>query len=748
MRRPVPLRWILFGLAIGLLVPVVVFSCVLVVKLARADRAAAEDRLLHRARTLADAIDAEMGATIRALEALAASEELDEGGDLARFYAEAKRVHATQPLWLSIVLLTPEGAPLEDTSRTRGQPREGPLDRPSLVRAVTTRGPAIGDLTRHPDGELAFAVRVPVIRDQDVRYVLSAVVRPRAVARIAAAGGLAKEDWTRSVTDNANTVVVRTRRSEEFVGRPATPLFVSKTTGGVEGLFPSTTLEGVESLVAFRRTALAGWVTAVVILRDQIDGPVRRSFLLVAATGLSLLIVGAGGAFLLGRRLSREIAGARDAAESLAHGKELPATDSSIDEIVRLNRALTRSSELLGRHERERERHLHEVEVARTFAEEASHAKDEFLAMLGHELRNPLSPIVAALEVEKIRTGRLGRELAIVERQVQHLVRLVEDLVDISRITRGKIMLRREPIELRTVVDRAVEMTKPLFVDRGHSLVVDVPSGLVVDADADRLTQVFGNLLANAAKYTPAGGNVAVATSADGDEIELRVEDDGNGIDEDLLARVFDPFVQGKRSSARQEGGLGIGLTLVRRLVEAHGGRVAASSGGVARGATFRVTLPRSAAPAADLPRTESRAPSAARAIGAHVLVVDDNEDAAELLSELLATAGHEVRCAHDGFEALAVLEEYAPDIAVLDIGLPGMDGYELATRIRERFGERAPVLVALTGYGQPNDRVQSEQAGFRHHLVKPPLHGELLALVARAGEARVRSSEAAPADG
>ncbi len=737
-RRPVALRWILFGLALGLLLPVVVFASVLVLRIAAQDRARAEDRLLHRARTLADAIDAEMGASVRALEALAASEELDAHGDLARFYTEAKRVHATQPLWLSVVLVSADGIPLEDTSRPLGQPRTRPLDESSVRRALATRAPAFGELTRHPDGDLAFAIRVPVVRDDAVKFVLSALVRPDAIGHVLTHGGSAPEDWTRVVTDSANTVVARTRSPAEYVGRQATDTFKRNTARGLEGLFASTTLEGKLSYVGYHRTELAGWITTVVVLRDEIDGPVWRSAVLVTASGLVLLVLGAGGAFLLGRKLSREISSARDAAEALAHGREPPHVASSIAEIARLDAALARSSELIRAHERQREAHLREAESARAFAEEASHAKDEFMAMLGHELRNPLSPILAALEVEKLRSGRLGRELAIVERQVRHLTRLVEDLVDISRITRGKIVLRRSTLEIASVVDRAVEMTKPLFAERSHTLTVDVPvHGLAVDGDADRLTQILGNLLTNAAKYTPDKGHVAVRASAKEDHVEIALSDDGNGIDPDLLPRIFDPFVQGRRSPARQEGGLGIGLTLVRRLVEAHGGTVTAESPGVGRGSTFRVVLPLAEAAAIGVDGPKESAKTVARP--ASVLVVDDNEDAADLLGELLASAGHDVRCAHDAFEALELLEEQAPEVAILDIGLPGMDGFELAARIRQLYGERAPVLVALTGYGQPADRARSVEAGFRFHLVKPPDHAELLRLVARLVESDAR---------
>lgn len=743
--RLIPLRWILFGLALGLLLPAVGFAGLLVLRIGAQDRLVAEDRLLHRARTLADAIDAEMNASVRALEALATSSDLDVGGDLARFHGEARRVQLTQPLWVSVVLFAADGRPLEDTSQAEGLPTEGPLDAASLRRSVDTRAPVIGPLARRPNGEPAFAIHVPVMRDDRVRFILSATVRPAIVARVLASGGAAKEDFTRTVTDTEDRVVARTRDPDAHLGEPATPIFRRSTAGRLQGVFPSTSLDGHDSYVAFRRTALAQWVTTVVVLRDEIDGPLRRSIALVATSGICLLVLGAGGAFLLGRRLSREIAAARDAARDLAHGREPSAVTSGIEEIVQLGSALTRSSELIHQHERERAGHLHEAEVARAFAEEASRTKDEFLAMLGHELRNPLAPIVSAIELEKLRGGRLGRELSIVDRQVRHLVRLVEDLVDISRITRGKITLRRSPVEVSRVVDRALEMTGPLFAERRQQVEVDVaPRGLVVDGDPDRLTQVFGNLLSNAAKYTPVRGRISVRAervSGDdaGERVVVRVKDDGNGIDADLLPRIFDPFVQGRRSAARQEGGLGIGLTLVRRLVGAHGGVARARSDGPGRGATFDVELPLLADERDAAERTSATMACRVTEQAVSVLVVDDNEDAADLLAELLARAGHDVRCAHDAQGALDLLEEQPPDVAILDIGLPGMDGYALAMRIREDLAEQAPALVALTGYGQPTDRARSLEVGFDVHLVKPPDHRALLGLVQRLADERRR---------
>lgn len=378
-----------------------------------------------------------------------------------------------------------------------------------------------------------------------------------------------------------------------------------------------------------------------------------------------------------------------------------------VTEHVRVRRVLERAHG-------EREKLLTELESA-------NRAKDEFLAMLGHELRNPLSPIVTALELMKLKPGRdTSDERKIIERQVRHLVRLVDDLLDVAKITRGKVELRKESIEVSDVLDKAVEIASHLFEQRRHRLTIDVPKqGLLWTGDPVRLAQAVANLLTNAARYTNPGGHVQLSAARDGDELVIRVLDDGVGIGADMLPHVFDLFVQGKRSSDRAEGGLGIGLALVKNLVNLHGGFVTANSAGSGRGSEFVIHLPLLE------PGRQSEPPrgmnlSQLASVRRRVLVVDDNQDSAELLRTMLRIAGHDVTIAHDPLAALALAERFAPEVAVLDIGLPVMDGYELAARLRLLPETATCKLVAVTGYGQSEDRSRSERAGFAIHLVKP----------------------------
>ncbi len=357
------------------------------------------------------------------------------------------------------------------------------------------------------------------------------------------------------------------------------------------------------------------------------------------------------------------------------------------------------------------------AEQLRVEAESASRAKDEFLAMLGHELRNPLAPIVSALDLMRRRGATpFERELNVIDRQLRHVVRLVDDLLDVSRIAHGHVTLERSRVDLTTAVQAAVERAQPLVDERGHDLIVDSPPGLYVCGDLDRLTQAIANLLVNAAKYTPPGGCISVATERAGERVLVRVRDDGVGIASEMLPRVFELFVQDQRSIDRAKGGLGIGLAVVRAIVEAHDGHVTASSEGCGKGTELVIDLPARSGPVAAPEATcVARASSPTR-----VLVVDDNVDAAELMSASLALLGYETYEAYDASSALVLARRLRPSAILLDIGLPTVDGYELAQRLRRTRGLERVQLIAVTGYGQPGDRERSRAAGFDAHLVKP----------------------------
>jgi signal transduction histidine kinase len=437
-------------------------------------------------------------------------------------------------------------------------------------------------------------------------------------------------------------------------------------------------------------------------------------------------------------------AGAVDYLTKPIHSDILRSKVAVFVELFRKNRAVAHANAQLLHEVAERERaqdalrranqELEQRVQERTEAlQRADRRKDEFLASLAHELRNPLAPIRSAVEILKIEHAPKAdgdRARAVVVRQVEHMTRLIDDLLDVSRITCDKLILQPSRVELAQVVATAVETSRPIIAERGHTLWVNLPAApVVLEADPARLSQVLSNLLTNAAKYTAPGGNIQITADVEQAEAVIHVIDNGIGIEPEMLSRVFELFMQGTHPFERPAGGLGIGLTLARRLVEMHGGTLEADSAGLGRGSRFSVRLalpngePGVVSPAGefDVPLPASR----------RILVVDDNQDAAEMLAMMLTAWGQETRVAHDGLAALDAATEFQPEVVLLDIGLPQLDGYDTARRMRQQAWGRAALLVAVTGWGQESDLERSREAGFDHHLVKPVAPHALRGLLA-----------------
>ena len=408
----------------------------------------------------------------------------------------------------------------------------------------------------------------------------------------------------------------------------------------------------------------------------------------------------------------------------------LSVSTTRADDVERLNLIVTDLSALL------------DAQSGRDRAEQENQAKDEFMAMLAHELRNPLSAISSAVQVLEASnshdTKAALRARSIIARQVHHLARLVDDLLEVGRVVTGKIMLDLRPIDFADLVHRTLAM----FSERRGDQQLEIKTQSAwIEGDIVRMEQIVSNIVGNAVKYTPAGGSIHVHLTTEGDEAVLRVEDTGYGIAPELLPRVFDLFVQGERTLDRAQGGLGIGLTLVRRLVALHGGTVSASSEGPGRGSTFTVRLPKIARPQSAAPACAPK--SGDSACKRRVLIIEDNRDAREMFRIMLELFGHEVLEAEDGLAGLALLKAARPDIAVIDVGLPGLNGYEVVRRFRAEAPDAGGVmLVALTGYGTPEARERSREAGFHHHLIKP-VNAEALQEIMRADS--VRDDSAGP---
>ncbi|HEX2344510.1 MAG TPA: ATP-binding protein [Vicinamibacterales bacterium] len=713
-----PLRIYLLILVLGAMLPGILLTGALVWRAFANNRAASERRLVESARVDAAALDREFAGAISILEALATSPTLDRN-DLEAFHAEGRRVQETQPGWYTILLLSRDGRQLVSTRRPWGATLLPVVEPDSLRRLFETGRPTVGNVRRPPGGgpEHRFAIRVPVFRDGELKFALSAVLNVESLARVVPKQLASSEEWTRSILDPDGTIAVRTRGAENYIGSPASDAFREQIRHAPETIGRLITREGI-SVYAATSCSAYGWTTVIVVPSAALDGPLVASTTATLAGGVLLMMCGLAAVLFVSRRLTADLTAATRAAEAVAEGQSVVQADGHVSETRRLQRSLASAASLLENRARERDEQIRRTEAARAEAERANQTKDQFLAVLGHELRNPLAPALTALELMRARDPEVfKREREVLERQIVHMTRLVNDLMDVSRLARGTVELDRRRFELREAADRAVDMVQPLVVQKRLTLHVSVPArGLVIDGDIDRIVQVLTNLLTNAAKYTPSGGRIALTASASNTHVRIECEDNGPGVPAELVAKLFDRFAQGPQTLDRREGGLGLGLALARSFTELHGGTIAFESVESGTGSRFVVTLP-AVAERDEAPSTRPAEPVAV-GISRRVLLVEDNKDARDMLRDALEGAGHVVRTAATGSEAIALTTEFRPDVGILDIGLPGMNGYELARRLRQ--SNTAIRLIALTGYGQVTDADAARSAGFDAHCVKP----------------------------
>jgi signal transduction histidine kinase/CheY-like chemotaxis protein len=713
------------------LLPVLVFAAVLTWMFWTEQRTAFEQRYLERARAMAIALDGELESSIRTLAGLAAAPEL-EAGDLPRFYERARRVLVTQPAWFTVSLVGATGDQLLNLQRPLGAVLPGLGDRDAFRRALSTRRPAVSGLVRATlTGQYATEVAVPVVSADGVAYVLCASIDLPVWLRFLSRYPVAP-DATMTLLDADGIVIARTLNNDRWVGRRPPSSLYDRSRSSAEGAYRAVGLEGQLFSAAHSRSAVSGWTVATGVPVAGIEAALRTSTMAMGGgavvAGLFVLLL----TFVFGRRIAGPMAALAQSARGWASGAEVaPPPTRGVAEVVELGSALDDAGRLLREREQALGRALVREQEARAVSEAANRAKDEFLSMLSHELRNPIGTITSAVAVmgrPEAESGSTARAREVIERQARHLGDLVDDLLDVARVTSGKIVLRRRPLRLDDAAHRAVRALHEAGRLAGHR-VEETREEAWVLADEARLEQVVENLLENAAKYTPRGGRIAVRVWTSGTEAIVEVRDTGTGIAPDLLPRVFDLFAQGERSLDRSQGGLGLGLTLVRSLVHLHEGHVEAFSEGLGRGATFTVRLPRIEPPsvAAAAPVEAADAPSPRR----RVLVVEDNPDGREMLRVLLGLYGHEVHEAEDGPAGVERALSLRPDVAIIDIGLPGLDGYEVARRVRGTAEGMRIKLVALTGYGQDDDRARAQAAGFDAHLVKPVAPGHLQRVLA-----------------
>jgi len=720
-RRSLPLRHLLILLtAIGLL-PLALLG-IWSIHVASEYRQREQERaMLDLARALSSAVDAELDSSVAALSGIARSPAL-ASGDVRAFYEVARMQAQTRPEWVGVFLADADGKTLFRTTAPFGDAAGPPADPASLQQALSLHRPVVGGIVRGKGGRAAVPVRIPVTDSHGRTYVLSAIVRPDRILRVIERQR-APSDSVISAADAYRHIVARSKNQERFVTHEITAgLQALMRKEGVEGAGPTHTLEGDPVVTAYSSMSRYGWTVIVNAPATALRAGFFEGVSVYAAGVVLSLAICIGLAYWLSSRIVAAFNALRLAAAELGAGRAITVPHSRIRELGRMGRALEAAGHQRARREQERSRLLASLEDALEQARQAGQAKDDFLAVLGHELRNPLSPIVASLDLMDMRDEPgARRERGIMRRQVTHLKRLVDDLLDVSRIASGKLRLELHPLNLADTVRHVVAALN------GQAIVLDAPDTVWIDGDDSRLAQVLNNLLSNAARFGSTSTHVGLASDPAAGLATLSVQDNGIGMEPGLLSLVFEPFFQAPQELARRTGGLGLGLAIVRKIVELHGGSVSAHSCGPGKGSRFEVVLPLAAAPgqpaeAAPAPAQEPR----------RVLVVDDNEDAAAGTATLLRHMGHTAEVAHTAAGALASAAAQAPEVAILDIGLPDMDGYALAAALRREHGQ-AMRLVALSGYGQQADVEKAAHAGFDLHLTKPATLEDLMRALARA---------------
>ena len=710
----------LIVLVVAAIAPVAIFAAITTLQLLELRRVAYEQRFLERVSALRLVLDTEIDGMMRSLRLLAESPDLGPkvAADRARY--EMERLILNRPGWVTIGLLGTDGKMLARIDRGTLQ-ADLVLDAETAQQVRDTKAPAVSNLilTDRSDILVTF-LAMPVMRRDTLYATLYLGIEHRHWLDLLRSH-LIVESATLTLNDRNGNIITRTLDDDRWAGTQSTTHYRSQIQGRAQGVLRNIGVDGQHFYSAFSQLNHGNWTLGTGVPQSDVDAELARPTVLLAlgvvaaALGASLL------AWFLGRRVAATVTQLAQRARSLAStGARSPMQPLPIAEAETIRLALEEASVLLEARERSLSDAVNREARSRALAEHANQSKDQFLAMLGHELRNPISAIsaaVAVLEVSERDHATHGRARDIVRRQLRHLTEIVNELLDVARLNTGKVALNRQVMDL---ADMAVHVVSA-FREAGrcqHLTVETVLEPVDVLADETRIEQVIGNLLDNACKYTPQGGHVTVSVGAEGADAVFTCRDDGHGMSPDLLPHVFDVFAQGQRTLDRSQGGLGLGLTVVRRLVEFHGGSVSVASEGPGRGSTFTVRLPRAQSAPAGRSNQSPQEPLLRSVTARRIVLVEDNADSREVVAALLRMQGHEVTIAVDGPGGVAAIMDGNADVALVDIGLPGFDGIELARRVRA--GDCRLILIALTGYSSAEDRRKALDAGFDAFLVKP----------------------------
>ena len=721
------IRTQLLLLAVMILLPALIAGWVALEKIRDSERETALRGLRETVRATVLIVDREAQASLSAMRALGNSAYL-HAGDYESFYAQAAEFNQMPDAWM--LLLDADGTQILNTVVPYGTKLRPVVALDLVKKVIATQKPLVSDLVQGSvTGKKITAIFAPTLAGSGKKYVLAQAFSEDFWKKKAFAAIL-PSDWLVGVIDRNGKFIARSQNSNAMLGKPARPELVRAAALRTEGLIRHQTLENVDAYDAFAHSELTGWTIAVAAPVQTMEAAGRRA-INVALMGMVIAVLFAIVAVMaFGTNLIWAIERVRRSARMLGSGQKPPPISTTLKEITELNSEMVDAGALLQTErsfrlaaEAQRENLLVNEKAAREDAQSQNKAKDEFLAMLGHELRNPLAAIsgaTALLGRPALDQDRLKRCIDVIGRQNGHLSRIVDDLLDVSRLLAGKIDLETQPLNLQDSIDKCVDALKASGRLEHVDISINANSAWIL-GDPVRIEQVLNNLITNAIKFSPTGAKVVISAGLERNQAMVSVQDRGIGLSEDLFSKIFEPFVQGPPAADRTQAGLGIGLALVKQILDLHHGTVTASSAGPNMGSLFVFRIPSIPAPQSQA-QTE-HAPARAKR---KVVLVEDNEDARVSMSELLRTYGYEVFEAINGSTALEIIRAVQPEIVLLDIGLPDMSGYEVAQRLRNDPTVAAIPLIALTGYGLQSDKATTRVAGFAGHLSKPAKAAEI----------------------